>query len=464
MSFIGRCSFLFLMALFSCCAALRAQPRDSVTVPASLKYAHPGILNRMLLGSNYRKVWETPVRLPVFHFDSFTIRELGGGNQTLSLQLSDSKGRPWVLRTVDKDVARALPPFLAKTFVLNMTQQQISAAHPYAPVIVARLARAVGVQAPQPVFYFVPDDPALGQYRPLFANTVCLLEEREPGERKTQNSEKIMERLVDEGSAKPDQEAILRARVLDMVVGDWDRHAGQWRWAERPGSDDPPTVFGIPRDRDQAFFLSNGLLPRFLQIVALKYLVSYNIDLDHWRSLTYKSWPFDRYFLNSLDQGQWERVLSEMQASLGDSVLENAVSRIPAEIYPVSGPRLLRQLKGRRDNLVKKGLKYYRFLSGYVDIYGTDNDDEFVMTGTGDTLRVQVFQRQGAGHGRLLYDRLFARSETRLLRIWGMHGKDRFVAGPGSSAFRIELAADDGNDDYDIDVSKKVQYRGHKTK
>jgi hypothetical protein len=464
MSFKARCSFLLLVILVFLNNTLKAQLRDSVSVPASLKYTHPGILNRILLGGNYRKLWETPVRLPVFRLHGFTIKELGGGNQTLSLQLADDKGRAWVLRTVDKDVTKALPAYLSKTFVLNMTQQQISAAHPYAPLVVSRLARATGVRAPDPTFYFVPDDPALGEYRSLFANTVCLLEEREPGERKTLNSEKVLERLIDEGSAKPDQEAILRARVLDIMVGDWDRHAGQWRWAERKGGLDPTTVFGIPRDRDQAFFFSNGLLPRFLQVVALKYLVSFNTDLDHWHSLTYKSWPFDRYFLNGLDRFEWKRTLDVMQASLTDSVLEGAVSRLPPEIYALSGPRLLRQLKGRRDNLVAKGMKYYRFLSGYVDIYGTDANEEFVVSGAGDTLRVQIFQRNDDKRGRLLYDRVFEREETRLIRLWGMRGKDRFAALPGRTRFRIELATDDGNDAFELDPSKKIKRTSGRTR
>lgn len=436
---------------------VQAQPGDSVTVPASLRYSHPGLVNRVLLGSNYRKLWQTPVRLPVFRLDGFTIKELGGGNQTLSLQLADRSGRTWVLRTVDKNVERALPPLLRATFVLNMTQQQISGAHPYAPVVVARLAQATGVKAPDPTFYFVPDDPAFGEYRPLFANSVCLLEEREAGERKTQNSEKIMERLVDEGSARPDQEAILRARILDIIVGDWDRHSGQWRWAERPGTGDPELVFGIPRDRDQAFFFSDGFLPRFLQVVALRYLVSFNADLDQWHALTYKSWPFDRYFLNGLDRDQWSRNLESMQAALTDSVLTAAVRRLPPEIYALNGKRLLRQLKGRRDELVRKGMRYYRSISGYVDVYGTDKDEEFLVSGSGDSLRVQVYQRKGTKRGKLVYERSFLREDTRLVRLWGMRGKDRFVTGPGATRFRIELATDDGDDEFALDPQKTVR-------
>ena len=44
---------------------------------------------------------------------------------------------------------------------------------------------------------------------------------------------------------------LLRARLLDMLIGDWDRHDDQWRWvAFEEGKHD---FKAIPRDRDQAF-------------------------------------------------------------------------------------------------------------------------------------------------------------------------------------------------------------------
>ena len=433
---------------------LAAQP-DSVWVPASLQYERPGILNRLLLGSNYRSLWATPVRLPVFHLRSqgFRIKELGGGNQTLSLQLFDPQGRPWVLRTVEKEVTKALPPLLAKTFVLSLVQQQVSGSHPYAPLVVAPLSEAVGVRAPHPAIYYVPDDPDFGEFRHLFAGNVCLLEEREPGEVKTLNSEKVLERIIDRGALRPDGPQILRARLLDLFIGDWDRHADQWRWAERPGG----LVQALPRDRDQALFYTDGLLPRLFQAVALKYLVSFEHDLGNWRGITFKSWPFDRFFLNSLDRGQWTSELQRMQAALTDSVLEAAVRALPPEIYARNGERLLRQLKGRRDDLLTRGLRYYRFLSGYVDVYGTDQDEEFLVSGSGDSVRVQVFALKAGRRDRLLYSRLFVRSDTRLLRLWAFHGKDRFTLEPGPSRFRFELNADDPGDEYQLSGGKNAR-------
>ena len=48
------------------------------------------------------------------------------------------------------------------------------------------------------------------------------------------------DRLVDlklvlavDASGSVDQQEFARARLFDMLVGDWDRHEGQWRWKEQ---------------------------------------------------------------------------------------------------------------------------------------------------------------------------------------------------------------------------------------
>ncbi len=59
------------------------------------------------------------------------------------------------------------------------------------------------------------------------------------------------------------QEAVLRARLLDMLIADWDRHFDQWRWATRD-TGQGKLYIPIPRDRDQAFFYSDGLILKYM--------------------------------------------------------------------------------------------------------------------------------------------------------------------------------------------------------
>ncbi|MEO7959973.1 MAG: metallophosphoesterase, partial [Ginsengibacter sp.] len=153
---------------------------DSVLISASDKYKNPTGFKKFILGENYRKEWSVPVKFKVFNIrkekGGFIIKSLGGGKQTKSLRLADRDGREWTLRSIDKDPANAIPAALRGSLAEDIVQDMISASHPYAPLPVASLAKSAGVVATSPEFFFVPDDPAFGFYRKLFAKTVCLLE------------------------------------------------------------------------------------------------------------------------------------------------------------------------------------------------------------------------------------------------------------------------------------------------
>jgi hypothetical protein len=59
------------------------------------------------------------------------------------------------------------------------------------------------------------------------------------------------------GEARVHDRALLRARLFDLWIEDWDRHNRQWRWLQRgEGAPFEP----LPEDRDQAFSRFGGLL------------------------------------------------------------------------------------------------------------------------------------------------------------------------------------------------------------
>ena len=61
------------------------------------------------------------------------------------------------------------------------------------------LAKAAGVIVAKAKLFYVPDDPAFGEFRSLFANTVCFLEDREPtpDQSETEDTEEVMEKVLE---------------------------------------------------------------------------------------------------------------------------------------------------------------------------------------------------------------------------------------------------------------------------
>jgi hypothetical protein len=125
------------------------------------------------------------------------------------------------------------------------------------------MAEAANVPHSNPVIGVVADEEALGKFRKKFANTICLLEEREPGG-ESDNTPKALGKIIEDNDNHFDGEAFLRARLLDLLVADWDRHEDQWRWLDRQKGSGKMYI-GVPRDRDQVLHVAQGLFPASLR-------------------------------------------------------------------------------------------------------------------------------------------------------------------------------------------------------
>jgi hypothetical protein len=234
-----------------------------ITIPASDRY-NAGAVKRKLLGETYRTLWQEPISFPVFDIEKekggLTILKRGGGLQTKSLRLQDRNGKQYVLRSVDKTTGAAIPRALQETLAADVVQDQVSASHPYGALAIPYLAQRAGVYSTHPKVVFVADDARLGKYQTLFANTLSLFEERPQEEQsatpeqeeKVYSTTKLLSRLYADNDHRINEHEVLRARLFDMLIGDWDRHDDQWRWLAKKG-EKGMIYYPLPRDRDQVF-------------------------------------------------------------------------------------------------------------------------------------------------------------------------------------------------------------------
>ena len=425
---------------------------DSVTSPASTQYGSMNLLKRILLGSNYREEWSVPVKMPVLNIRTvhggLTPTEMGGGQQTKNLRLKDKNGKEYALRSVDKEVEKAVQPHLRKTFVKKLVQDMVSASHPYAALTIPDLAVAARVYSPHPKLYYVPDDPAFGKYREMFANTVCMLEEREPTPdgSETEDTEEMMQELMKNNDHMVLQEQVLRARLLDMLIADWDRHIDQWKWGEKDSAG-KKMYYVIPRDRDFAYFNSAGVIPTVMSWTTLPHMRGFTSESKGLKKLNKKTWFFDHNFLNELDADDWQRIIADFQRSITDSVIHKAISRLPPETYAIRGKEIENKLKSRRDGLMKNAMKYYEDLASTVHVIGTDKADLFRVTGSGDDIAVTVYDYHKKQRGEVVYTRLFKRGVTHEIFLNGFGEDDHFeIDETVSSKIRLIIEGGDGKD------------------
>ena len=234
-------------------------------VAAGDRYKKSG-LYRWLFGSGYRDLWLMPFEVDVLNLQTFggglTPTRVVGHGQSMGLAFKGADGRLYTFRPLLKDPTNLLPVELRETFARGFVTDQMSSGHPAGHTMVPPFLRAVDVVHNEPRIVLMPDDPALGEYRDEFKGQLGDIEEfgGSPGIVKAEENidgEDLWKRLRESPAVRVDARAYLRARLVDQLVGDWDRHRNQWRWAKVAGND---RWIPIPEDRDQAFVKFNGLV------------------------------------------------------------------------------------------------------------------------------------------------------------------------------------------------------------
>ena len=431
--------------------------KDTIHISGSEKYDSAGWARRVMVGTNYRKEWSTPVPMKVFNIHTekggLKIERLGGGKQTRSLTLVDPSGKEWKLRSIDKNPANAIPENFRNTLASDIVQDFISASHPYAPLAIPTMAKALNLVTANPELFFVPDDPAFGFYRPIFANTVCTLEEKDPtrhGE-ETKSTIKVFDKLIEANDHRADQLTVLRARLLDILIGDFDRHFDQWRWAATD-TGKGKLYYPIPKDRDQAFFRSNGVILDFASLRSLQMLRGFRHNIPKVNWLNWAARDFDRLFLNDLDALEWRQEIEDFQQTVTDSVIISSVRQLPPNIFKMDSAMIVGKLISRRNLMQEAGLKYYRFISKRVNVVGSNQKEYFKVTGIGKELEVKVYARKGNNDTSfLMYDRIFDPRVTKDIRLYGLNDDDKFYIDPTArSRTRVSIIGGKGNDTFNI--------------
>ena len=437
------------------CFSQPLQSIDSVAVPASGKYKNPSFFLRMAVGKNYRKEWELSIKMPVFNINveqgGLTITKPGGGHQTKSIRMISTDSTEWVLRSVDKNVRTVLPKILQHTPIQKFAQDMISSSHPYACLSVAIMSKATGIISSEPKLVYLPYDTSLGRYENDYAGKPYFFEQRHPLRPKTKAES--MEDLLKELSKDNDniimQGQLLKARLLDMLNGDWDRHQDQWRWGKYD-SLKRTWYYPIPVDRDQAFFRPKGILIRLINTIATPYLKGFKQNMNGLYQLNKTARNFDRVFLNELEQSEWIGIITEVQNRLNDSVLTDAVNALPAEIPGKSKDNIARVLRRRRDEMMKAVRKYYTRLAKNVYVFGSEKAELFQFTNTMDGLQLAVYNCKEAVDNCKLYERIFDKKCTKRIYLVGVTDSDTVTIDPGNKCCIKIMQVNDGHRKYDL--------------
>ena len=400
-----------------------------------------GWIHNVFFGSHWRDLWTTPLKVKVLELDKFAgglipIKK-GGGLQTKSLRLKGADGQIWKFRSVNKDPSNLLPQELRETIADDILHDQISTSNPMAPMVVSPLLEAVDLVEASPQLVYLPDTEMLGEFRE-FGEMLGFIEvhpsegeDDEPGFAgaiDVKGTYKLLNYLEKHRSEKFNSKEFLKARLIDILLGDWDRHMDQWRWAKY--SSEEKTWCPIPRDRDQAFAKYDGFFPSIAAYI-IPQLNDFGFDYPRMVYLTWNGRYLDRRVLTELDKTTWDSISTVVQSKLTDNVIESSVSKLPPEAYPIAASELSVKLKSRRDKFQLASNEFYRLVNKFADVYCSAKDDYVEVNRLNDlTTEVSVFKRNkktGDKKGRALFHKVFDNEITIDLRIFLDDGDDKVV-------------------------------------
>jgi len=456
---------LILVLFFFASSFLNSQDYEKkyITIIPGEHYAASGFYE-FWFGKHWRDVWTTPVKVEILNLEIFAggltpIRK-GGGMQTKSLQFRGNDAKIWKFRSVDKDPSKVLPDDLRESIAEYLVKDQISSANPFAPLVVIPLLDALDILVAEPRLVYLPDDERLGEFRKEFGGIIGFIEEHptegeddEPGFKgaiDVKGTYNLFDYLADKRSQKIDPEEFLKARLLDMIVGDWDRHMDQWRWAKYEEADGKIWK-PIPRDRDQAFSKYDGVFP-FVAAYLVPQLNHFGEEYPQIEDLTWNGRFLDRRVLVELDKRSWDSVTAYVKYCITDEVIDDAVKHLPPEVYEICADEITSKLKSRRDNLQWASDELYGLVNKYTDIFCSDEDDYVEVNRKDDkSTIVSVFKRDkssGGGKGEPLFYKIFDNQITKDLRIYLNDGDDKaYIFGECYEAPVIRIIGGKGKDE-----------------
>lgn len=440
-------------------------------------------------GGKYKDTYATPVKVKVASLDTLygglhVLREHKDANYN-SLLLTDKKGNRYRLRSMGKNALE-----ISKKIVFSDTETEgiedkqidepsvkgqdlsfYTASHPYAVMAVPDMARAIDVFYTTPQLFYVPKQQRLGQYNESFGDALYLIS-IEPSESSegeglfqypddVETTDDILIKLRETGDVLVDEENYIKSRLFDMLIGNWDRQPGYWRWAEYYNQYQQNVYVPIPDNRDNAFSSYEGNIldiTRSLFSGSLQRHV-YDEDLTNFQWFNKEGVILDRALLENSGRRQWQRMAKMIQDSLTDAVIEKAFNSVPEEVQNEALADIKTKLKKRRDNLAKIANDYYTYLATLQTIVGTDGNDVFEITRlpNGQTNVISYTESRGKIADTLI-NRTYNNKDTKELWIYGLKGDDRFtVAGDENNLIYVRIIGGHGLDTYSLHNGKKTK-------
>lgn len=452
---------------------------------------------KTIWGNRYRKYYGTEVTVPTVNLDTLMgglepVKK-GGGHQSKSLRLRRKDGSEYVMRALRKSAELYLQSMafqdqyvlddLKETYTQEILQDFYTGSHPYGPFTTGVLSDAVDIYHTNPVLYYVPKQPALKEYNASFGDELYMIEEHAGDghgdlasfgySNELKSTDGMLENLRDDEKYEVDEDLYLRARLFDMVLGDWDRHVDQWRWAEFENEENDKIIYRpVPRDRDQVFSkMGDGALMKIATriIPGLRLMEGFTEEIRNVKGFNSSpmTYVLDLTLLGETEKSQWFAQAKYLQENLTSTIIDKAFKAFPEEVRDETVTEIKNILLARLSYIQDTANDYYNILNKYAVVVGTDKDDWFEINRLNNKeTEVKIFRNIDDKKERLFYHKIFSTDETNEIWVYGLDDDDIFeIENPlNYNGVKVRVIGGHNNDTYKVKNGRKIALYEYKSK
>lgn len=460
-------------------------------VTASKKLEKSGFY-KFLWGDRFRSYYGIPVTVENADLTKYkgglTVKEAGGGHQTFSAKLKDKNNAEYAIRGLEKDAFKFLkytvkgitfdPEDYRGTFAEKVVYDFFTTTHPFMQLVIDPMAKEINVNHAHIQLAYVPRQPNLDPLGRDYGDALYWIEERPddgqtkfPGYNRAnpgggtvvtfESMTDVLEKLREDEKYSIDQKAWIRARLFDMLIGDWDRHQDQWRFAEYEINDDETRFIPIARDRDAAFSKFDGVMIPLIKMFVpdTRFWQSYDKSIRNIKWYNGEANNLDRAILTKFGKEAWLTEARYILENLSEASIDEAWAQLPPEVQDETSEKLKSNFKSRLSKVTEFAERYATYLNRTVAVHGTDKDDKIEITRMANG-KTQVVIKRAIKDEKdpIIFDRTFNKDETKEIWIYGLNDDDEFtVTGDGDNLIKVRIIGGYGKDTFTIENRRQVK-------
>ena len=443
-------------------------------------------LYKFFWGDHYRDIYSKEIEAPVLDLSKLpgnvhAISE-GGGNQSRSLRLIDDEEHEYTARELRKSAVRFIQSKISDHYVENIMRNSVAeeivqdfytTAQPYAPFALNPIFDSLDIYNAEPKIYYLPKQKQLGIYNEDYGDKLYMYEAHAGDENKSFarfgdaddiiSTKDLLANIRKSKKHQVDEPNFLKVRLMDFVVGDYDRHYDQWRWSEYKQEDGSKLYKTIRRDRDQAFPKYDGLILAILKMgmIDFRSMEKYDDDVNSVKWMSRYAYPLDQAFLKEITWEDWKKQVAFIQENLTDETIEKAFKTLPKAAQDESITHIKAVLKVRRDNLESIARRYYEYLMKHQIILGTKDKDTFLITRKPNGVTTLSLTTEKGRN----FERTYSKDLTKEIWIYGLDDDDTFkIEGEGDHYIPLKILGGENNDVYDFENTRNAKVYDYKSK